>query len=182
MQAILASVRLHYLIPIICGKFSSKCLISKRDAMSEMQTNTSKRPARGVAKLNRLSTRVDLTPMVDLGFLLITFFIFTTSMAQPKAMNLIMPDDSNIEEPSQAPADLTLTFLLHSNHTIYYYQGQFDGSLSTTNFSKNEIREVIRLKAKEVEENFGDRKKTIILIKVTDQATYSDIVNALDEC
>lgn len=149
--------------------------------MAEIQSNSNNRSKRGVQKSHKLSTRVDLTPMVDLGFLLITFFIFTTSMSQPTAMKLIMPDDSNIDVPSRAAESMTLTLVLGDNHSIYYYNGIFDGHLATANFRDDEIRSVIQQKMREVAGKFGDKRKTIVLIKVTENAAYNDIVNTLDE-
>ncbi len=62
----------------------------------------------GVQKRKKVSLRVDLTPMVDLGFLLIAFFVFTTTLANPTALTLIIPDDINMKEPLQAPVSKTI--------------------------------------------------------------------------
>src|SRR5262245_608033 len=79
----------------------------------------------GVKKAKRLSTRVDMTPMVDLGFLLITFFIFTTTMSTPSTMDLFMPKDTNKdEEQNKAKESGALTIMLGKSNVIYYYEGQ----------------------------------------------------------
>ena len=78
----------------------------------------------GVKKAKKLSTRVDMTPMVDLGFLLITFFIFTTTMSSPKAMNLNMPKDTkNQEELNKAKESGALTIMLGKDNSVFYYMG-----------------------------------------------------------
>jgi len=105
----------------------------------------------GVKKAKKLSTAVDMTPMVDLGFLLITFFIFTTTMSSPTTMQLYMPKDSKDEDQNKAKESGALTLMLGKNNVVYYYEGQLlpDGSNFKTATFK-EIRGIIIQKKKDV--------------------------------
>ncbi len=73
-------------------------------------------------KGKKMSTRVDFTPMVDLGFLLITFFMLTTSMNKPQTMEINMPvKEKTKEDESKVKASQAVTLLLTENSKIVYY-------------------------------------------------------------
>jgi biopolymer transport protein ExbD len=162
----------------------------------------SHKKGRGVKKAKKLSTRVDMTPMVDLGFLLITFFIFTTTMSTPATMDLFMPKDTDKDEDqNKAKESGALTIMLAKNNVIYYYEGQLlpDASnFKTSNFK--DIRSEIISKRKEVisthqhdagcekiwAKNNGDKNSCldrdfVVVIKPDPDATYKNTVDILDE-
>lgn len=132
------------------------------------------------------SLRIDMTPMVDLGFLLITFFIFTTTMSEKKAMKLYMPIDKGIL--SQAPESKVLTILLGANNKVFAYEGEFENAVKQnrilpTTYDATGIRKLILNKQKGLQlanRNEG-RNGLIFLIKATKQSTYKNVVDALDE-
>jgi biopolymer transport protein ExbD len=148
--------------------------------MAEMDTSSGggHKKGPGVKKSKKLSTRVDLTPMVDLGFLLITFFIFTTTMSQPTAMKLFLPKDTDKpEEQNKVKASGALTLLLGKNDQIYYYEGELAPDASnfkTTSFK--DIRKVIIDKKRAT-----DEKDFVVVIKPDNDATYKNTVDILDE-
>ena len=145
----------------------------------------------GVKKAKKLSTRVDMTPMVDLGFLLITFFIFTTTMSTPSTMRLVMPkDDKDQKNQTEIKESDALTILMGKGNQVYYFMGQLkaDGSnFTSSNYS--DIRKVISDKKKEVMDqgrSLGYPKDTldkdyVIVIKPNKEATYKNVVDILDE-
>ena len=110
----------------------------------------------GVKKAKKLSTRVDMTPMVDLGFLLITFFIFTATMSTPNTTKLNMPkkDEDKTKEMEVVKSGL-MTILLGENN-VYYYEGELDAAganFMTSSFPSPEnpgIRKVIQDKRAQV--------------------------------
>lgn len=145
----------------------------------------------GVKKAKKLSTRVDMTPMVDLGFLLITFFIFTTTMSTPSTMKMYMPkDEKDPTKQTEVKQSGALTILLGKGNGIYYYEGQLkdDGSNFKSSTYK-EIRDVIIKKKKDVMEMGkaqGYPKDTLdkdfmVIIKPNTEATYKNTVDILDE-
>lgn len=148
--------------------------------MAEMQQNES-RNKRGAKRSKKLSTRVDLTPMVDLGFLLITFFIFTTTLNEPKAFTLVVPSDKPVIDPPQTGMDKTLNLILSTDNKIVYYGGISRETSLTTDYSSAGLRAVILNKMKSVAQQYGDAKKMVVLIKPTEGANYQNVVNVLDE-
>ena len=111
----------------------------------------------GKRRPKKLSTRIDMTPMVDLMCLLITFFMLTTAFSKPKVMLITMPEKNKPEEKTpQIPAWRTLNVLLTDNDVLYYYIGNADPkkpplpTLIKSDFSKNGIRKVLLEKNKDL--------------------------------
>jgi biopolymer transport protein ExbD len=104
----------------------------------------------GKKKAKKFSTHIDMTPMVDLMCLLITFFMLTTAFSKPKAMEITMPEKDNNDDPKEAPkieADRTVNVLVSGNDKIYYYFGLADDKqqppLIETDYSKDGIRKML---------------------------------------
>lgn len=127
----------------------------------------------------KMLTRVDLTAMVDLAFLLITFFILTTTLQKAKMFNVAMPEDSG---EMNVPASRTMTICLGKNDQVVSYLGLTDNPITApkvTSFSKQGIRQQIIELSKQVSKISG--KDMIVLLKASDHALYQDMVATLDE-
>ena len=162
----------------------------------------------GVKKAKKLSTRVDMTPMVDLGFLLITFFIFTATMKSPATMDLNMPKESDQKDETKIKQSGALTILLGKNDQVYYYEGELTQETASAIFKQTTfkgIRDEIIKKKQEVIKNYKpdpkdeelkqkakDRndpnweraaldKDFVVVIKANEDATYKNTVDILDE-
>ncbi len=147
----------------------------------------------GKVRSKKMSTRVDLTPMVDLGFLLITFFMLTTTLAKPQIMALVMPE-KRVDDPPPVKESKVLTLMLGAKDKVYWYEGISDAKLDSTDYSAEGMRKVILNKMDGVKaqwglEDYEDFKTkeprkgsfTIVIIKPTKEARYKNLVDALDE-
>lgn len=138
----------------------------------------------GVRRIQKHNLKTDMTPMVDLGFLLITFFVITAEMSKPVAMNLYMPDEGR---PMPVANSKGLTLLLGAGNTIFYYAGEKEEALKSkqvfkTGFTEKEIGTVINEKQKQLDNNKpGSRDDLVVLIKAGKEASYKNVVDALDE-
>jgi len=158
----------------------------------------------GVKKAKKLSTRVDMTPMVDLGFLLITFFIFTATMNEPTAMDLNMPKDTDKEdEQTKTKQSGALTVMLGKDNKVFYYEGELTNENASQIFQQTTFKgirdEIIKKKnaviaayrtdpaceekARKEGKKVSDCKQQdfFVVIKPTEDATYKNAVDILDE-
>jgi biopolymer transport protein ExbD len=164
--------------------------------MAEMQTAESGGKKKGgKVRTKKMSTRVDLTPMVDLGFLLITFFMLTTTLAKPQIMALVLPDKEEKEDKQEPVKESkVLTLLLGGKDKVYWYEGITDPKLDSCDYSAEGVRKVILDKMDKVKAQWGlqdyedirtkEAKKgsfLTVLIKATDEARYKNFVDIMDE-
>ena len=147
--------------------------------MAELDTSSGggHKKGPGVKKAKKASTRVDLTPMVDLGFLLITFFVFTTT-STPTAMSMNEPkEDPNNQLKVKNSGAMTL--LLGKDDQVYYYFGELSPTEASSQFKSSnfkDIRQVILDKKKATP--IGD---LMYIIKSDKEATFKNAIDILDE-
>jgi biopolymer transport protein ExbD len=138
--------------------------------MAEL-TQTQQTPGKGKIRSKKQSVKIDMTPMVDLAFLLLTFFILTSTLTNPNALDLTMPDRTT--EPPSISADNVLNLVLAENNKVYWWKG-LEPKAAVTNFSNEGVRKVLL-------EQGRDNPKLMILIKPKDGSRYENMVDILDE-
>ncbi len=144
----------------------------------------------GKVRSKKQNSKVDLTAMVDLAFLLITFFMLTTSLSKPQSMDLGLPDkEDDPEKKDEVKTDQrrTMTVILGDNDKIKWFHGLLEapepgGKPADAVYGKEGIRQELLKRVKSVPEVVGDAKKgLIVIIKPTKKSTYKNLVDILDE-
>jgi hypothetical protein len=156
--------------------------------MTEIQPVSVKpRHKAGVRRMIKHNLKIDMTPMVDLGFLLISFFVITTELSKPTAMNLYMPADG---PPTDLGISNALTIIPDNENTVWYYFGKWEDAVQTgaiyktTYAGNNGLRKVINEKQWQLDNDIKSKEKRdglMLLIKPTQEASYKNLVDVLDE-
>lgn len=124
--------------------------------------------------------RVDMTPMVDLGFLLITFFMFTTNFSKPNVMDLSYPPKNDKEVTADIDYKNQITFIMGKDNRVFYHQSPVAElkveNLKETDFNGIKISKIIA----EAKKAATRPEIFTIIIKPTDDANYKNFVDMLD--
>ena len=145
-------------------------------------TPTSATPKKGHRPVHSL--RVDMTPMVDLGFLLITFFVFTSTLSSSATTALVIPKDG---PPTNAASSNTLSLLAGGSNKVYAYSGFWHAALQTNNVQAtgydvhSGVGAIIRAKKRQMQQTGADPAALFLIIKPDADASYQNIVDLLDE-
>jgi len=145
--------------------------------MAELTTSPVKQ---GGSHHNRLPVRVDLTALVDLAFLLITFFMLTTTLAKPKMLELVMPDKQG-DIVGFTPQSRTMTICLGKSNQAMWYLGMIDKPLvapTITTYGENMDKAILSM-TKRVQTATG--QNLIVIIKPSAHSVYKNLVNTIDQ-
>lgn len=140
--------------------------------MAEVSTSSvSKRGSKVRAK--KLSTRVDMTPMVDLAFLLLTFFILTSTFSKFYIVDIDMPETDTHQTPPLVNEKDVINILVDQHNKVYWWIG-LNQPVHETDFTSSGLRAVLQEKKTEI-------KNLVVLIKLNDKARYETLISVLDE-
>ncbi len=145
--------------------------------MAEMITSdrSAKKSRRKLASIH-----VDMTPMVDLAFLLISFFMLTTVFSKPMVMDLGLPAKGPIPENVVIDTKNSINFIIGKDNRVFYHQNEIKdlnaSTMKETSLAGNDILKVIA----DAKRNAKDQEKFTIIIKPTDDANYKNFVDMLD--
>jgi biopolymer transport protein ExbD len=158
--------------------------------MAELNTGDDGGGKKGSKKVRskKQNSKVDLTAMVDLAFLLITFFMLTTSLSKPQSMNLGLPDkeeDKTKEVPLKVDERRTMTIVMGKDNKMKWFMGLPNKPITVPKadvYGKEGLRKAILKYVNEVPQITGDKNKgLIVIIKPTPKSTYRNLVDVLDE-
>jgi biopolymer transport protein ExbD len=146
--------------------------------------NNSKRKKAGVERMIKHNLRIDMTPMVDLGFLLISFFVITTELSKPRAMKVFMPADGKATDVAESK---TITFLTGANDKLFYYYGEEKDAgsknpiIRTSWNEETGIGKILTDKQIQLDQTKGGRNELVVIIKPGKRSSYKNMVDVLDE-
>jgi len=156
--------------------------------MAELNTGDDGGGKGGKVRSKKQNSKVDLTAMVDLAFLLITFFMLTTTLSKPQSMSLGLPDkddDPNKNKDIKVDERRTMTIMMGENNKLVYYMGLLENPIAGPKdiaYGKDGIRKELLSRKKSVLEYTGDKEKGIIvIIKPGKKSKYKNVVDILDE-
>lgn len=163
--------------------FRYESTTTKPIIMAELNQTQGKASGRKI-RSRKLTSRVDLTAMVDLAFLLITFFMLTTSLSKPKSMDLTLPDPKG--KPSNVDENRTMTILIGDHDKAQCYMGKLaETTPKQIALGSRELRSELSLRKKEVLAYSAAKGKPgqgiIVLIKPGKKSNYGNLVDVLDE-
>jgi biopolymer transport protein ExbD len=142
------------------------------------------KPKGGKPKAKKSSTRIDMTPMVDLAFLLLTFFMLTTSFSTPKTMEIVMPDKKPIDQPDIKINDKdVMNLIMAGDNKLYYYIGIENPQVEQAAYSATNEKSIRKILLSEKQKNIqrNGKDKFMVLIKATKEAKYKNVVDIFDE-
>ncbi|HZF99734.1 MAG TPA: biopolymer transporter ExbD [Chitinophagales bacterium] len=142
---------------------------------------------RGGLRSKKMSTRIDMTPLVDLGFLLVTFFMMTTTFNKPNAMEVVMPVKEDTPDSSVVAASEALTVIIAQKNRVFYYKGLNEApDVQQTNYGANGLRKVLvdfdqQVRAEQQAKGKKEINGPVVLIKAIDDSEFGHMVDVLDE-
>jgi biopolymer transport protein ExbD len=158
--------------------------------MAELNTGDSGKKGGGKVRSKKSNAKVDLTAMVDLAFLLITFFMLTTSLSKPQSMDLGLPDkEDDPLKKTEIKTDQrrTMTIIMGAGNQIKWFHGMIEapepnGKPTNAVYGRNGLRKEIAKRVASVPQVTGDKNKgLIVIIKPSKKSTYRNLVDVLDE-